>query len=445
MIERVPTPVKASKEAVRASGLLSFNIARLTGGRKTLLTERQRSLSKKHRLKKRLPPLEYGVSVVTVRKYAELVYDHLAMVLHDQWKVIAQDEPFPDDLSEPSEAETSAESDENLESRDLGEASSSANEGAPNEDVFAVYVRPLGPDFPAKVALRALLAFLLLTSLTASVDLRQTKADDPVVRQSENPVRNVLDVQVETGAATGSKGGIVFPEEDSVNGHHNLQRSTVKFPLEYYQDALKHGGYMVGGGRIKLKLSTRSDESIEVYKIRPIVESVPMPIGVAIRDVGHELTEDPLAQRAGFLLDAPDPAAQNIRDDGRLMGKMSTTWHLTPVSKQISPELVLTFYANTAAYRFSIEVEYILSPKEGTGGQRFSQIVNLDGEPFKVAADICMTQENRYKVPNMDDLGRLSRLRYNVVAVPDTRPGATSGSYTTTVSPDEFAKICERS
>jgi hypothetical protein len=306
-------------------------------------------------------------------------------------------------------------------------------------------VEPAGPArrlwrVPRRYKIAVIIAVFVLLGGGVAVFQLLPGSTAQETRSTENPLGDALAINLQEVRSHNLVSGIAFAEDHQGDGQRLLALAeTGGITPESYNDALESGAYLVGGATLSLKLSTKqAGQSVDLFKARVIKNDLPLATYMAFRSVGLDWSSqgasETFAEEAGVLLDA-GTEAHEVDSSGNLLGPYLQRRRV-PVSDLASPQLILYIEARERAYEFQVELEYVMN------GRPFSQLVNFQGQQFRVTADLCITHALSYKL-SAPVIDTLSRLRYTVVALPDKRTGATPGTYTTEQS-DSFAEACRR-
>lgn len=281
----------------------------------------------------------------------------------------------------------------------------------------------------------------LIASLCAVVLVPLTPSSGPSnepsvasVANTENPLGNVLTIQLQSVTSVDSSAGIAFSADNADVASYYTGEATVGLLGNDYNEALQDGAYLVSGARIEVRLSAKGAQQADIYKVRPIKmdSGEPVATGLAIRPFGTAVLQNQYPEFLGFNLDEQMPLAHNYSFD-RIEGLALDESGIV-VAEGLPHELNMNFIGYQHSYSFVIEIEYTVN------GARYSQVVSLGGKPFRTSPDICVTAADRYKLTATAGQA-LANLRYQNVLVPDNRPGATPHSYTVEDG-DYFSDSC---
>lgn len=348
-------PDETPQKYVRAAGLLSFNISKLTHGYSFGYTNRQRCLEKKFRKENELPdvsgkPLCLSRSLTKVREHADDVYDYLAEVLYRQWRQFAQGEPFPTDLATPKHGQ--------------GLHGAVKTGESDMEDS-----RPRRRKLIASVS-AAVIAILGATALlwhpwSSSPTQSGSKAPSGPLALAITSLRSSLDgYSLAFPAAATSKAATFESTYENATG--DLQPT--------FQQALQAGAYSFGSEVLNLQANTNSDDQLAITGIHAVnIKRGPVATGTVINNPGGAGG----GPNIGFDLDQPTPDART--DNNGTLGDPYFQAQLLSVSRLSATALELEFIGHGASYSFNIEIDYLdgqakrslILPNAADGGQPF--------------------------------------------------------------------------
>lgn len=281
----------------------------------------------------------------------------------------------------------------------------------------------------------AILLIVLIVSSSAPAASGPANASQPF--RTAYPIGHALAIEVQAIDSISYSGGFAFPvERQDQASRFQAVALTNGISPNLHNQALADGAYLVGGVRLVFTLSS-NERDVRVFRVRALATPEPVVTGMAFREVWPSGSPvDEFAERAGVLLDSEVRDARMISDEEVLLPTPYLDKRRVPVGQEVSPQFVLDLHARQRAYQFKVEIQYTAA------GVAFSQLVDLDGHPFRATADLCQTRQLSTLTP-AEVVQRLAEQRYLAVLVPDRRPGATPNAFTSE-APDAFAERCRR-
>lgn len=195
-----------------------------------------------------------------------------------------------------------------------------------------------------------------------------------------------------------------------------------------FERAFAAGAFAYGGGRVRLSMKGDGDEEVSVFDVRPAnVVAECMPTGAALL-MGAE-GGDPI--RFEFNLDAASPQARepSANGNGSLFFEKNTL-----VFDTEKDTIIVDFKAGRGAYSFDLAFKYEV------GGQTYTQVVPGPNGPFRVAAALCPSKDQRKEL-GTNDVESLRALRHEYVWERKPLPD-NSAAAVVAVPPEQYAADC---
>jgi hypothetical protein len=193
------------------------------------------------------------------------------------------------------------------------------------------------------------------------------------------------------------------------------------------------GAFTYGGMRLQLNLENRSDRQITVTDVRPVnIRAVCLPAGLLVL-YGSEGGD---FVNMVINLDAGRPVAHERSPEGNVSTEPYFGSHTLPVAAGQSQDISLDLQVAKRAYAFDIAVSYV------DAGAVETQIVNRRGRPFRAAASVCPSPDNRARLSEAD-AALLRNHRFDKVMTRTGELDATSNYIVREQTMSEYLRRCQ--
>ncbi|MFJ8967028.1 hypothetical protein ACIRG5_47355 [Lentzea sp. NPDC102401] len=181
---------------------------------------------------------------------------------------------------------------------------------------------------------------------------------------------------------------------------HTRPGPLLGWPEEMQKAWLDSGAFMLRGVVLQVEVEGLRNQEITLFNVRPLTKMEQMPLGHVV-DFGSQGGD---ALRMVFSLDEVNPMAR-IVDEQSPKGRAFFEEKRIGLTDGHKESLSLAFMAMRAAYSFDIAFDYEI------GGEKRTQILKRDGQPFRVAPSICASEDRDNKL-TAEDRARFAGLRY---------------------------------
>jgi hypothetical protein len=287
---------------------------------------------------------------------------------------------------------------------------------------------------PPRIAVVAVACVIALAAAASAVALKASARPGP---PPDNPTGHAIRTTVLTIGDMAGGQSVVFASEQQDAAHRLVtgldRQSDTVVSATFVNNALENGAYLYGGMELGLNVEGLDGREATIYDIRPITRRGPIATDTAVvipPGGGERIT------RMSFVLDQPHPIAMEVPyGANRSRRTLRPFFDIQRIGLRRGQKVWLTlwFYAYGASFTFDVAIDYEV------GGEKYTQIVNNNGQPFRVSAAACPQGLHKANLPP-DELSRLSGLRYKTVrGVPER-----GGNGLVPVSPETYVAECAR-